>query len=195
LAILLLTGLALTLIQIGALEFAWEKLGIPHGWYFGLLLLAILGSWVNLPLFALPAVGGTSRSAPPTLLAVNVGGALVPAGLALWLLARPPEQGAALAALVVVALVGWRIARPMKGIGISVPLLVPPLTTVLAALLLAPSAPAKVAYVGGTLGALIGIDLMNLDKIRSLGAPVVSIGGAGTADGIFLTGLLAALIA
>ena len=42
---------------------------------------------------------------------------------------------------------------------------------------------------------MIGADLLNLDKIRGLGAPVVSIGGAGTFDGIFLTGIVAVLLA
>jgi uncharacterized membrane protein len=36
---------------------------------------------------------------------------------------------------------------------------------------------------------------MNLDKIQGLGAPIASIGGAGTFDGIFLTGIIAVLLA
>jgi uncharacterized membrane protein len=55
--------------------------------------------------------------------------------------------------------------------------------------------PAPRAYIGGSMGALIGADLLNLDKIAGLGAPVASIGGAGTFDGIFLTGILAVLLA
>jgi uncharacterized membrane protein len=42
---------------------------------------------------------------------------------------------------------------------------------------------------------LIGADLFNLRKIGNLGAPVASIGGAGTFDGIFLNGILAVLLA
>jgi uncharacterized membrane protein len=42
---------------------------------------------------------------------------------------------------------------------------------------------------------LIGADLLNLDAVRGLGAPVASIGGAGTFDGIFLTGIMAVLLA
>jgi uncharacterized membrane protein len=51
------------------------------------------------------------------------------------------------------------------------------------------------AYIAGSLGTLIGADLLNLDKVRGLGAPVVSIGGAGTFDGIFLAGIVAVLLA
>lgn len=45
-----------------------------------------------------------------------------------------------------------------------------------------------IAYIGGTLGVLIGADLLRLDAVRKLG-------GAGTFDGIFLSGLVAALLA
>jgi uncharacterized membrane protein len=54
---------------------------------------------------------------------------------------------------------------------------------------------APLAYIAGSLGTLIGADLTNLSKVRGLGAPVASIGGAGTFDGIFLTGILAVLLA
>lgn len=52
-----------------------------------------------------------------------------------------------------------------------------------------------IAYIGGTLGVLIGADLLRLDVVRKLGAPVASIGGAGTFDGIFLSELVAVLLA
>jgi len=54
---------------------------------------------------------------------------------------------------------------------------------------------AILAYVGGSLGTLIGADLLNLGHMQNLGAPVASIGGAGTFDGIFVTGVLAVIIA
>ncbi|MEO2169160.1 MAG: DUF1614 domain-containing protein, partial [bacterium] len=80
------------------------------------------------------------------------------------------------------------------GVGIAIPILVAPLVAAGAAFLLAPGSPAPIAYVGGTLGTLIGADLLNLRSIRLLGAPIVSIGGAGTFDGVFLSGLLAVLL-
>ena len=42
---------------------------------------------------------------------------------------------------------------------------------------------------------LLGADVANLYRIREIRAPAVSIGGAGTFDGIFLTGILAVLLA
>jgi uncharacterized membrane protein len=54
---------------------------------------------------------------------------------------------------------------------------------------------ASLAYIGGSLGTLIGADLLNLPNIPALGASVASIGGAGKFDGIFVTGIMAVLLA
>ncbi|HKJ83537.1 MAG TPA: DUF1614 domain-containing protein, partial [Mariprofundaceae bacterium] len=53
---------------------------------------------------------------------------------------------------------------------------------------------APLAYIAGTTGVIIGADLLHLKDIAKLGAPVVSIGGAGTFDGIVLTGIVAVLL-
>jgi len=54
---------------------------------------------------------------------------------------------------------------------------------------------AAVAYVAGTFGHLVGADILNMPRVRSLQAPMVSIGGAGTFDGVFLAGLVTVLLA
>ena len=81
------------------------------------------------------------------------------------------------------------------GIGIAVPVFAPVVATAILAFILSREYAAPLAYIGGSMGTLIGADLLNLDKINGLGAPVASIGGAGTFDGIFLTGILAVLLA
>jgi len=53
---------------------------------------------------------------------------------------------------------------------------------------------APTAYFAGTMGTLIGADILHMDKLRYLRAPVASIGGAGTFDGIFLAGIGAVLL-
>lgn len=50
----------------------------------------------------------------------------------------------------------------------------------------------EIASVWGT---LIGADLLNLHRLRKLGAHALSIRGAGMFDGIFLVGVVAALLA
>jgi uncharacterized membrane protein len=207
---LLLAVLVFGLVEIGVLDYAYARIGLdPH--LFGALLGAsLLGSLINLPLVELSAgeaapagVGGARPEPDPerpvtparTLLAVNVGGAIVPTALSLYLAA---SLGIGLLALIaggLVAAVTHRLAVPVPGVGIAVPVLVPPLVAAAAALFLDPSTAPALAYAAGTFGTLVGADLTNLGRLRALGAPVVSIGGAGTFDGIFLTGLLAVLLA
>jgi uncharacterized membrane protein len=80
-------------------------------------------------------------------------------------------------------------------VGIVTPALAAPVAAAIAATVVTIRAVAAVAYVCGTLGTLVGADLLNLKRMQDLGASTVSIGGAGTFDGIFLTGILAVLLA
>ena len=130
-----------------------------------------------------------------TVIAVNVGGAVIPTLMSIYLLAERELWTKGLIATAIVALVLHMLADPVPGLGIAVPVFVPVVTTAAVALLLSRRDAAPLAYIAGSLGTLIGADLSNLDKVRGLGAPVASIGGAGTFDGIFLTGILAVLMA
>ncbi len=75
------------------------------------------------------------------------------------------------------------------------PIFVAPLAAAFVAAVVSWRNAAPLAYAGGCLGVLIGADLLNLDRLRGLGAPVLSIGGAGTFDGIFVTGIIVVLLA
>jgi uncharacterized membrane protein len=97
--------------------------------------------------------------------------------------------------VAVVSLACYLLAEPVPGLGIAIPVFYPPVIAAIVALLLSRQYAAPLAYACGSLGTLIGADLMNLGSIRGLGAPVMSIGGAGTFDGIFVTGLIAVLLA
>ncbi len=100
-----------------------------------------------------------------------------------------------LVATACVAAICHALAQPVRGVGIGLPIFVAPVVTVLIAAIISWRNAAPLAYAGGSLGVLIGADLLNLDKLQGLGAPVLSIGGAGTFDGIFLTGVMAVLLA
>jgi uncharacterized membrane protein len=130
-----------------------------------------------------------------TLVAANIGGAVIPLVVSLYLLGThlqmiPPT----LVAVFLTAIVVHLVARRVPGLGIATPAFIPPLAAAVAAYILAPSAPNIIAYVSGTLGTLIGADLTNLRNIGELGTPVASIGGAGTFDGILLSGVIAVLL-
>jgi uncharacterized membrane protein len=201
----------LFVVQIGAFRYAFLRLGLsPAG---ALLLLAgtLVGSYFNIPIAQVPGqqvVAGAvveffgvqypipvMIDRPGTLIAVNVGGAVIPTFMSVYLLARYDLWlKAAVAIAGVAAFIHW-MATPVPGLGIAVPVFVPALGTAVASLILARDRAAPLAYVTGSLGTLIGADLLNLGQIGGLGAPVASIGGAGTFDGIFLTGILAVLLA
>jgi uncharacterized membrane protein len=210
-AFFFLLALLVTAIEIGILEYAYAKMGVDRRYVFGLLVLSLLGSYVNIPVAELPPERMISgrviaffgmryvipivQDWPRTIVAVNVGGAVIPTLLSIYLMTKTGLYGRGLLGIAAVAAVVHALARPVPGVGIAVPTLAPPLVAAVAALLLSrPSAPA-LAYIAGSVGTLIGGDLLNLDKLRGLGAPVASIGGAGTFDGIFLTGILAVLLA
>lgn len=141
-------------------------------------------------------------------IAVNVGGCIVPCLLSAWFLWQMQVAGVlgtwvALCVLIP-SLACYLLARPLPGIGIGVPVLLPPAVAAMTAILLAPELPGheslapRAAYMAGTLGTLIGADLAHLLNRRTLAvldAPLLSIGGAGTFDGIFLAGIIAVLLA
>jgi uncharacterized membrane protein len=115
--------------------------------------------------------------------------------MSLFLLLRMEFYPVALLLLGVVTVVMYFLARPVRGLGIAVPGLVPPILAAVGALLLCPpELRAPCAYVASTMGTLIGADLLKLKEINSLGAPVASIGGAGTFDAVFLSGIIAVLL-
>ncbi len=214
---LIVTGGLFYLVGAGFITLAFEKLGIPPNAVFVLLLLTLVGSAINIPLKRIPgeraSVGeiatffGLRFRVPDvprdsgTVIAVNVGGALIPAAVCVFLLYRwPGIIWADLTGVAIVALVVHSTARAVKGVGITTPALLPPLVAAGIALILErisgqSGSACVIAYVGGTLGTLIGADLMNMKKIAGLGAPVASIGGAGTFDGVFLSGVIAVLLA
>jgi uncharacterized membrane protein len=210
----ILVGLFLLLvamIQIGILRHAYMRLGVSSGAAILLLLASLIGSYINIPIVQLPEQHilsgrhveffGMHYSVPVvidwpgTVIAINVGGALIPTLISLYLLAKNQVWALGLIATACVGAVCYWLAQPVPGVGIAVPTFVPALTAAICALVLSRRYAAPLAYVGGSMGTLVGADLLNLIRIQGLGAPVASIGGAGTFDGIFLTAILAVLIA
>jgi uncharacterized membrane protein len=207
---LILVALAI-LIPIGLLSHVYASLGLRPATVVLLLFGSLFGSSINIPLVALPNARVVSREIveimgvpflaptavdwPGTVLAINVGGAVIPILLSFYLLIRYQLWGPGLLAVAIMAFVVHRMATPVPGLGIAVPTFWPPLIAAVLALVLSRRYAAPLAYVGGSLGVLVGADLLNLGALRSLGAPVASIGGAGTFDGVFLAGVVAVLLA
>jgi uncharacterized membrane protein len=198
-------------IEVQAFRIAYLHLGLGPHVALLLLMASLIGSYLNIPVARLPGRQVLSGEAvaffgmryvipvvvnsPGTVIAVNVGGAVIPGLLSLYLLARNGLWIRGILAIAVVTTVCHALAHPIPGLGIALPVFVPPLSAAAVALLLSRRQAGPLAYISGSLGALIGADLLNLGNIAGLHAPVASVGGAGTFDGIFLTGVLAVLIA
>ena len=203
------------LVFFGAISIAFESIGFTPLIIFLVLIGSLIGSFFDIPLFKIKTTipvtreeivkwFGVTYRIPQveygenvTTVAVNVGGALIPTGVCIYLLIKsaPSMILLCLIGVLAVTLVTHLIARPVKGEGITTPFFIPPIAAAVAAVILSPAHPITIAYVSGVLGTLIGADLSNLRKIPELGARVASIGGAGTFDGVFLTGIIAVLLA
>jgi len=202
----------MAMVQIHLFEIAFSKLGLTPETTLLLLISTLIGSGINLRLFDLhtkesghfvklseqkmiwelfqPAKEGK------VVVAVNVGGCIIPVGLCFYFISlQLIEPISLLIALSAITALSYQCSRIIPGLGVGMPLFIAPLSSALLALLLDPAHAAHLAYISGVLGVLIGADILRLNNIKNLGAPVVAIGGAGTFDGIFLTGIIAALLA
>ncbi len=198
-------------IEIGILSYAYQRIGVDRRYVFSLLILSLLGSYINIPLFQLPPEQIVSNSYvdffgirhiiplvkewPATIIAVNIGGAVIPAALSLYLTLKNKLYRQSLVSIAIVTILVYFMAHPVRGVGIAVPTFIPPVAATVVALIFSSKYAPALAYICGTMGTLLGADILHFGDIHGLGAPVASIGGAGTFDGIFVTGILAVLLA
>ena len=193
------------------------KLHLDPGAAVSIVVAVMLGGLINIPIARIPledeilvdplAVFGLSGLWPEirrvrreTIIAVNVGGCLIPAGLAFYelihlVLVAPSTLAAVGIASIIAIVICHLTARPTAGVGITMPGLVPALVAAGSALVLAPEQAAPVAFIAGVAGPLIGADILHLRGITRLAPGMVSIGGAGTFDGIVLSAVMAAYLA
>ncbi len=197
-------------IEAGVLSYAYGRMGIDRRYVFSLLILSLLGSYINIPLFQLPPEQIVSNSYfdffgirhiiplvrewPATIFAVNIGGAVIPTILSLYLIRKNKLYSQSLVSIAIVTTLVYFMAHPVKGVGIAVPVFIPPIAATASALIFSSRYAPALAYICGAMGTLLGADILHFSDIRGLGAPVASIGGAGTFDGIFVTGILAVLL-
>lgn len=217
----LVMGLIFSLISIPYFMIILEKVGFPpvesavialFASFMGLLLspVNIVVKEVDYPVYRTVVerveVFGIPFYYPKVTLdselsrvAVNAGGALVPVTVSLLMLSKlqPTELFLTLAGVIVMTLLINRIAKVVPGLGIVTPAFIPPLLSVLVSLLLFSSNPEIVpvsSYISGVLGSLLGADILNMRKVLRNAPPMVSIGGMGTFDGIYVTGIFAVFI-
>lgn len=197
-------------LQFGLMTLSFERLGLSADSATLLLFTSLFGSLINLPLASIrcdpppappqPFQFGLLRGAVQpftgrTIIAVNVGGCLVPLFFCVYLLRHHPiDLTSVMLGVAAVSAVSYAFSRPIPGLGIGMPIFVAPITAALVSMLLDGELRAPLAYISGSLGVLLGADILRLPDIRAMGVPVAAIGGAGTFDGIFMTGMVAVLL-
>jgi uncharacterized membrane protein len=210
LGFLVLVGVLILMVELRILAYAYRKIGVAPRYMFSVLVLSLIGGHFNIPLYSVTVprlvppeavtTFGRTYIVPPaiepgtTVVAINMGGALLPVLLSLYLFFRTGLYVRMLLGTAIVAVVAHTFARVVPGVGIAISMFIPPLTAAVVGLVLSWRRAPPVAYVAGSMGTLIGADLLNLGRVAELGAPVLSIGGAGTFDGVFLTGIIAGLL-
>ncbi len=200
------------MLQIHIFEVAFVKLGLTPEVASFLLLATLLGSGVNLPIYSMhtKASGHLVMSQDQKMvweifqpakegkvvIAVNVGGCLIPIGLCLYFISlQLIDPVKIVVGIFAITALSYKFSSLIPGMGVGMPVFLAPLASVLLALALDPEHAAHLAYISGVFGVLIGADILRLKNIAELGSPVAAIGGAGTFDGIFITGIIAALLA
>ena len=203
--------LLLVVVHVGIISITFSKLGLTRESAFLLLFCSLFGSLINIPLFTIKAKTAVKvrdtyipgylkpylkHLSGRTLIAVNVGGCLIPLLFSIYLFSSQPLMlSEILPGILLVALISYVYSFPVKGIGIGMPMLIAPIFAAIIAIIINDELSAPLAYISGTMGVLIGADLLNFRHISHMGAMLASIGGAGTFDGIFMTGILAVLLA
>jgi len=208
LILIFILPILLIFIPIQVMGYAFQKLGLSAMAGFSFFVFSLLGSTINIPLrqemcdekptfspLMRLLYNQVPRLKQKRILAINVGGAVIPLMLAIYLLlTKAPLIPTAIATALMIIITKF-LARSVPNVGIAMPTLIPPLCAVILAWLLHHQSPAPVAYVSGVVGTLIGADLLNLNRIKKMSCGVMSIGGAGVFDGIYLVGIIAVFLA
>jgi uncharacterized membrane protein len=218
-ALILLLILLIPLMFLGLIGAAFTRLGFSWLSALAVVLLILLGSAINIPLYTIKrdmvrmsgraSMGDSFPSWPredvwDTVISVNLGGAIIPVCIAFYVLyAAYPMITSSLALPLVIGILGVSLityvsTRALPGVGLQVPLLIPALAALLIGLAFGGNigiSASVTAMVSGILGVLIGGNLAQLGKIKDLDIPTVNLGGSGTFGAVLICCILPALIA
>ncbi|AGK62138.1 putative membrane protein [Archaeoglobus sulfaticallidus PM70-1] len=184
--------------------------GLSYSQALTVFFMIVIGSFINIPLvekegkevvreYNFFGIIYQVRQRSKMTVAVNLGGCIFPSLIAVKLLLSLPLTPWIIA-FILTSIIIYFNAKPVRGVGIAVPMFLPPLISVLTSyfiisffgldMYLLP----KFAYAVGVLAVLFGADILHLKDLEKIGSGVISIGGAGTFDGIFLTGIFSVIL-
>ncbi len=209
-----LVVIIIPLLFLGFIGAAFARLGFSWIEAVAAILLMLLGSAINIPVWKIRREmvriehdgewGADGYEPWDTVISLNLGGAVIPVVIAVYLLFMSTGSiGTSMGVPVIVgvclvAALSYVATRRVEGVGLRVPLFMPGLAALLCGLVFAGGiglSAGVTAYVSGTIGTLLGANIANLPKVRELGVAGFSIGGAGTFGAVFIGCILSALIA
>lgn len=218
---IILVLLLIPLLFLGIAGAAFSRLGFSWIEAVAVILLMLAGSLVNIPIHAFRASclpsGSTgavvfdaftgepvSEARSTVTVSLNLGGAVIPAGVCFYLLyvAGRTDAGAIALPLAgcfsVVALLTFFSATVHPVWGLRAPFFLPAFAALACALLFTGStgvAAGVTAFAGGTPGVLCGVTARGFSEGIRLGIRQISIGGTGMFGSVFLCAVLSALVA
>src|SRR5437867_12175040 len=147
------------------LTYAYRKVGVRPRYAFAVMLVSLLVGHVSVPRYSVPtrrlvsphevSMFGRTYIVPETteegatLVALNVGGALIPIPVSIYLLLRTRMYGRMLIRVALVAAGVHSLSPIVPGMGIAVPIIAPPLVAAAVLLLLPLRAGPPTAYAPG----------------------------------------------
>lgn len=183
------------------IEFGFEEIGIPANLTFFLILLILLGSFINIPLTKRKYFYVKKRYFFGLIereelrgegIFINLGGGLIPLIISLYLIYKIPQKSSILWPTLFMIFISYSLSRVIPERGVVIPAFIPPIFSAIFALVFCHPFAAPCAFISGVLGTLIGADILHLPDFKEKG--FLSIGGAGVFDGIFLTAIFSAVL-
>ena len=148
----------------------------------------IVGSFIDIPL-----------KQTPVQLSINVGGALLPALLAIWLIVKADETGERVRAILATLLVAAAVSLGSRYLPYEPenmfldPKIIYGISAGMIAYLAGRSR--RSAFIGGVLGIVLS-DIIHMVTIMNLGiSGTTNIGGAGAFDVVIIAGIVAVMVA
>jgi uncharacterized membrane protein len=176
------------LVYFGVAHRILDRMRLTDKQALAVIVAIIVGSFINIPIMSTPAT-----------VTLNVGGALIPGVLSLWLIYKADEPAervrAVLAAILVAAAVslGSRYLPYEPETMFLDPKLIYGISAGLIAYLAGRSR--RSAFIGGVLGIVLS-DIVHLATIVRAGiSGTTAIGGAGAFDVVIMTGIIAVMAA
>lgn len=207
----------LSLLEVSPGPLLHKTLGLSVLESVALYLTILIASVINIPLYEFKSRRDSEQKYASylgvkyplpiwhghnTVVSVNLGGCIIATIASVYFaMALSSQWVMILLSIVAVSLGTFLLSRPSRSIGYYVPIYVPALLSLAVALIALYIYGgglyncARLSFIAATIGTIAGTSLINIPRLYKLGTSFISIGGFGSFDGIFVSGVLATIVA